>query len=340
MRTSLVALGFTAIFQSTVHAQYSLDIAYDTSNFFDTWDFFNADDPTHGFVEYVDAQTANDQGLAGFVDGKIFMGVDHETKYPANGRRSVRLTSQKAFTHGLFIADFEHMPGSIPGAWPAFWMFGPDWPNSGEIDIIEGVNTQTTNIVTLHTGPGCSISNEGSLQSSKLKQEDCNANRGYEGCGQSTVDNQNYGDGFNDIRGGVYATEWTSDHIAVWFFHRDRIPENVKSDNPDPSSWGTPLARFVGNGGCNFDDHFHENNLVFDTTFCGDWAGSVWGNDPETSALGVSCQEFVAANPGAFKDAYWIVNSIRVFQQTQTQTQTQTQQGTAKRDVTPKAFFS
>lgn len=331
MRTSLVALASTALLQRTAHAQYSLDIAYDASNFFETWDFFNEEDPTHGFVEYVDAKTANNEGLAGFVDGTIYMGVDYETMNPQNGRKSVRLTSQKAFNHGLFIADFAHMPGSIPGAWPAFWMFGPDWPNSGEIDIIEGVNTQTENIVTLHTGPGCSISNEGSLQSSRLKQPNCNANGGYDGCGQSTSDNQNYGDGFNDIGGGVYATEWTSDHIAVWFFHRDRIPENVKSDNPDPSLWGTPLARFVGSN-CNFDDHFHDNNLVFDTTFCGDWAGAqaVWDGNPETSALGVSCQDYVANNPGAYKEAYWIVNSIRVFQKP----------GTTNQDVIPKPFSS
>jgi hypothetical protein len=22
------------------------------------------------------------------------------------------------------------------GTWPAFWMFGPDWPNGGEIDTL------------------------------------------------------------------------------------------------------------------------------------------------------------------------------------------------------------
>lgn len=30
-------------------------------------------------------------------------------------------------------------------------MFGPNWPISGEIDIIEGVSRNTQNLVSLHT---------------------------------------------------------------------------------------------------------------------------------------------------------------------------------------------
>ena len=37
------------------------------------------------------------------------------------------------------------------------WMVGPNWPNSGEVDIIEGVNSQTADQTTLHTSNGCSI---------------------------------------------------------------------------------------------------------------------------------------------------------------------------------------
>ena len=36
-------------------------------------------------------------------------------------------------------------------------MVGPNWPNSGEVDIIEGVNSQTADQTTLHTSNGCSI---------------------------------------------------------------------------------------------------------------------------------------------------------------------------------------
>jgi hypothetical protein len=49
---------------------------------------------------------------------------------------------------------------------------------------------------------------------------------------------------------------------------------------------------------------------VFDTTFCGDWAGATF-TDP--TGAGQSCTSYVAANPGAYTDAYWEIDSIRVF---------------------------
>jgi hypothetical protein len=321
MHSSILSLGLAALFngafaQNNSYSQYSIKTTYDSSNFFEAFEFFNEKDPTNGFVDYVDADAANSEGLAGYVDGAVYMGVDYQTKNPSNGRRSVRVTSHDAFTHGLFIADIAHMPGSIPGVWPAYWMFGPNWPTSGEIDILEGVSTQTENKISLHTGPGCRITNDGTTQGTTLESENCDSAGASAGCGQNTSDNQNYGDGFNDIGGGVYATEWTSDHIAVWFFHRGRIPQDIQSGNPTPSSWGLPAAKFNGGQGCNIDDHFKENNIVFDTTFCGDWAGSpdVWGKNPETSSLG-DCENYVANNPADFKNAYWLVNSIKVYVQ-------------------------
>src|SRR5271170_1477062 len=53
---------------------------------------------------------------------------------------------------------------------------------------------------------------------------------------------------------------------------------------------------------------------VFDTTFCGDWAGSVWSGDAVCASQAPSCQSFVQNNPSAFTDAYWLVNSLKVYQ--------------------------
>ncbi|GJN68731.1 hypothetical protein PLIIFM63780_001083 [Purpureocillium lilacinum] len=318
--TTRLAAGVLLASASAAQARfsYNLQVSYDQTNFFDSFDFLNGPDPTHGFVEYVDQATAQQAGLIGAGQGNssIYMGVDHTTVNPANGRKSVRITSKQSFTKGLFIADIAHMPGSICGVWPAYWMFGPEWPSSGEIDIIEGVNTQTQNAVTLHTSPGCVMSNTGSLASTLLESGNCGSGSASGGCQQRTSDNQNYGDGFNDIKGGVYATEWTSDHIAVWFFPRGRIPQDITSGNPKPHTWNHPLARFSGGLGCDIDSHFTNNNIVFDTTFCGDWAGNpqVWGSNAECTAKSWSCQDYVSNHPADFKDAFWEVNSVKVYQ--------------------------
>ncbi|KOS19398.1 putative glycosidase [Escovopsis weberi] len=298
----------------TASSYYNLTTHYDANNFFDTFDFFDQPDPTHGFVQFVNKTTAYRDQLAGFAGHAIYMGADSKTTNPPAGRKAVRLSSQKSFTHGLFIADMSHMPDSTCGVWPAFWMFGPDWPSSGEIDIIEGISTQRKNQITLHTSDGCTITNAGTVNTTKLVSPVCDASKDSNaGCAQTTADETNYGRGFNQIGGGVYATEWTSDHIAVWFFPRNKIPRDVTSDNPDPSGWGPALAQFNSGPGCTLDQHFKENNIVFDITFCGDWAGAVWSTDAQCKGLAPTCQDYVTGNPTAFETAYWLVNYIKVF---------------------------
>ena len=79
-------------------------------------------------------------------------------KYPAGrGRPSVRIETKARYNSGLFIYDIDHMPTG-PGSWPAFWAYGGNWPNNGEIDILEGVNENTFNYMALHTRQGCSMS--------------------------------------------------------------------------------------------------------------------------------------------------------------------------------------
>jgi beta-glucanase (GH16 family) len=44
-------------------------------------------------------------------------------------------------------------PNSGPGYWPAFWMLGPgQWPENGEIDIMEDVNSLSELSGTIHCG--------------------------------------------------------------------------------------------------------------------------------------------------------------------------------------------
>ncbi|KAI8632307.1 glycoside hydrolase family 16 protein [Xylariaceae sp. FL1651] len=287
---------------------YAIQDSYDASNFFENFDFFSGPDPTSGFVQYVDATTANSTALAGYANNGVYLGVDYQTTNPIPGRASVRVSTKKSYTHGLIIADIAHQPAPACGSWPAFWTFGPTWPHSGEIDIIEGVNMQSNSTITLHTAPGCSFS-AGSFASG-----DCGApGDGTTGCGNPTHNTQSFGTGFNEIGGGVYAVQWTSDAIKIFFFPRTgTIPADIEAGNPDPSTWGAPTASFSG-GSCDIDSNFMNHQIVFDTTFCGQWAGKVWEADPVCSAKAPTCEEYVGSNPSVFKDAYWLINYVKVF---------------------------
>lgn len=266
-------------------------------------------------MTYVGQAAAQAAGLVNTNNNAVYMGVDFTNKASAPGRQSVRLTSKKSYTHGLIILDLAHMPGGICGTWPAFWTVGPNWPKGGEIDIIEGVNSQISNSMALHTVGGCSISNNG-LFSGTISTPNCDVNAPGQpnnaGCQILMSNSASYGTGFNQGQGGVYATEWTSDHISIWFFPRGAIPADIYSASPDPGNWGQPAASFAG--GCDIDYFFSSHQIVFDTTFCGDWAANVWNTDPVCSTKALTCEAFVQDNPAAFKDAFWSINSLKVFQ--------------------------
>jgi hypothetical protein len=309
-------------------ATYTLAQDYTGANFFNGFEFFTGADPTSGHVQFVDMRTANSTGIAGIMSGgsannAVYLGVDSSTVAP-QGRGAIRVTSTQTFQHALVIADIAHMPGGICGTWPAMWMLGANktWPDGGEIDIVEGVNAQVGNKMTLHTTAGVSVQN-GTDFSGELVTPNCDINAPGQdknaGCQIADTQSLTFGSGFNAANGGVYATEWTSDFIKIWLFPRGSIPSDVASGNPNPSdAWGTPNSLFQGN--FNMDTHFQDLQIIFDTTFCGQWAGVDWTTS-SCASLAPTCESYVTNNPSAFADAYWAINALQVFQQTNNATQ-------------------
>ncbi|KAI1415916.1 glycoside hydrolase family 16 protein [Hypoxylon sp. FL1857] len=323
----LMRLGGLLALGAAAQAAYTIQDSYDNTNFFDGFEFFDLPDPTNGFVKYLGATEANALGLAGYANGGVYMGVDYNTTNPTGGRSSVRVNSKKTYNEALIIADIAHQPAAVCGSWPAFWTVGQNWPYNGEIDIIEGVNLATNTTYTLHTGPSCTFS-----------QGDCNApGTGNLGCGISSGDDQTLADGFNQIGGGIFALEWTSSAINIFFFPRTGdIPQDIAAGQPDPSTWGSPQTSFSGSG-CDIPSHFKDHQIVFDTTFCGDWAGQVFSSDPVCGAKAATCQDYVSNNPSDFKDSYWLINSVKVYSDSAAN-------GTTKRDASsafrPRKFIA
>lgn len=211
------------------------------------------------------------------------------------------------------------------------WTVGEGWPNNGEIDIIEGVNRNTQNAMALHTKDGCSI--DGQDLTGSVLTRNCYVNApgqsGNQGCSQIVRTKHNtpfivllipmpqrantsqdsrtnsYGDGLNQGGGGVYAMEWNAAFIKVWYFPRGQIPADALGPNPEPYNWGTPAGHFQGN--CNINNNFNSHRIIFDITFCGDWAGNVWGSSG-CQALAGTCNDYVSWNAGAFAESYWRIN--------------------------------
>ena len=142
-------------------------------------------------------------------------------------------------------------------------MLGPNWPNDGEIDIIEGINDNTNNAMTLHTSDGCSVTNDTAF-SGTMVYSDCYIYASNQpsnaGCSIENQNTSSYGTSFNSIGGGVIVTEWTSSAINIWWFPRGTTPSDLTAGNPNPASWSEPVAQYQG--GCDIPDYFADLQFV------------------------------------------------------------------------------
>jgi hypothetical protein len=153
------------------------------------------------------------------------------------------------------------------------------------------------------------------------------------GCGGWSYDSTAYGAGLNAIGGGVYALDWRPEGIRTFWFPAGSIPADITAGNPTTANWGT--VRSIG---------FKTNTsqwgiylplaatllltfsiiklylilrmclLVSLTSFCGTEAAAAYTSwyCPGT------CKNFVSTNATAYSQAYFGIQSLKVYQSNET----------------------
>lgn len=162
-----------------------------------------------------------------------------EEDYREHNYTSARLTTAKHFSFRYGRVEARAKIPSTKGIWPAIWMMPTDsvyggWPHSGEIDILESVNTANEIYGTIHYG------NPGHVhQGAPFRFPDW-------------TENQLFSDDFH-----VYAIEWEPEEIR-WYV--DGIHFGTQNE------WQTKAAPYPAP----FDQDFH---LIVNVAVGGNWPG-------------------------------------------------------------------
>ena len=129
------------------------------------------------------------------------------------------------------------------GTWPAIWETNEvTWPNDGEIDLVEGVNNQGTDLVSLHTSAGCTVPASRAQTGTPNSLNCVAAETGNTGCNVQAADAKSFGPSFNGVGGGWWALERNSNAIKAWFWPRDGgKPGDLTSSSINTDNWVSQL---------------------------------------------------------------------------------------------------
>lgn len=291
-------------------------------------DFFNYDSGTGdngGSANYVNGVS---EGLAYTSGDQVILAVD--TSEDVSARNSLRMVSKTTFNaddQNLFIFDVAHMP-AVCGTWPAIWFTGANWPYDGEIDVVEGVSLYNKNIYSVHTGSGCSFTQSDVSAMTQVtiveaSGTSCDANADPGACGFSDDSTSTFGPGFNSAGGGVFALQFDTSGISMWFFQAGSVPSDISNLAPTPSNWGSPRMS-VPTSSCSPTTYFKDLMMVVDTNMAGSFTEGVWAVDG-AGGQATSCKtqtgvdtaaEYVTSHGSEFGDAaQWKINGFYVYNQ-------------------------
>ena len=89
-----LGLAAVAVLTSPAFSAYTLQDDYQPSKFFSMFSFWTDADPTHGYVDYVNQQSASSAGLIQSNSDSIYMGVDVRHVYTCIQPSRPRLTAK------------------------------------------------------------------------------------------------------------------------------------------------------------------------------------------------------------------------------------------------------
>jgi len=267
---------------------YQLLELQEGESFFDFYDFYDGADSlgSAGYNTYVSKQRAQELGLIQVTqdsktDGSSVVYIQ-SAPTSEGPRESVRLEGKRRFERGLFLVDLDHMPAGC-GVWPAFWLTDEDhWPDHGEMDIVEGVNYQSSAKTALHTSESCNMyahvpnwartgvwDNATGLPDTytgipandiKVPADNCWVLAPHQWLNQGcvTVDTRNntIGKPLNEQGGGVYALEWdpANGYIKSWVFTpKSTLPSNLQAS--------MATAKYATSSSSNSNKNKKKNNV-------------------------------------------------------------------------------
>lgn len=300
-------------------------------NFFDSWNYpgtydFANNAPTPDTSNSGDNWIANKtySQSAGLTTvnsaGYAVLRVDDTNQVVFNDKRySVRIESSELYGVGsVFVLDAVHAPFGC-SVWPAYWTTALQWPEGGEIDILEGVNQAANNQMALHTNKQCTVTKEtvGATMSGQVIFENCgDALDGNRGCIVRDDRPQSFGTGFNDGQGGMWVTELAEEGISIWFFPRSEIPAALTSDSNsttiDTSTLGKPTARY-SSATCDIKSVFAPQKIVINITLCGVFARPTFNDTCPATRDNACYLDWVIGPPANYTNAFFEIVSHRVF---------------------------